>query len=119
VTSRIFAELLYRFRDAPYPGVQAQIARLALRLPPLPSRDRSGSRLDVVQARLAVTLALARVVQMSYGDRRQTAPRRPIRSKSLVGLVDRGQQLEVGPPMVFLGKKRRRQTVGRTRPAAV
>jgi hypothetical protein len=50
--------------------IQAQIARLALRigLVPFANRDRRGACLDVVQSPLAVTLALAQVVQMSDRD---------------------------------------------------
>ena len=93
--------------------IQAQIAGLALRigLAPLADRDRRGPRLDVVQTPLAVTLALAQVVQMSHRDPRQTrilllavelnlafqdAPRRRP-AQGLVRLIDRGQQLDVGP----------------------
>src|SRR5271170_4909641 len=87
--------------------IQAQITGLTLwlRLAPLPDRDRSGPRLDVVQTSLAVTLAAAQVVQMSHGDRSQprillpavelnlafqNAPRCRT-AQALVRLVDRGQ----------------------------
>jgi hypothetical protein len=93
--------------------IEAQIAgpSAGFGLAPLTDGHRRGPRFGVVQAPLAVALAAAQVVQMSYGDGCQprvllsaveldlaleNAPRgRP--AQGLMRLVDRGQQLDVGP----------------------
>ena len=93
--------------------VQAQKAGLALRLrlAPLADLHRRGPRLGVVQAPLAITLAMAQVVQMSHRDRGQPrvfAPSVDVKlafqnasggraAQGFMRLVDRDQQLDVGP----------------------
>ena len=102
--------------------IETQIARLpaGCGLAPLADGHRRGSRFGVVQAPLAVALAAAQVVQMGYGDGRQpcvllaaveldlaleNAPCGRA-AQGLMRLVDRGQQLDVGP----------REALGKTPP---
>ena len=93
--------------------VDAQIAGLALRigLAPLADRDRRGPGFTVVEPSLAIARAGPQVVEMAVGNLRQTlelalavdlelalqnGPRgRP--GERLMGLIDGGQQFDVGP----------------------
>src|SRR5665213_1423480 len=80
-------------------------------LAPLTDGNRSGSRPGVVEQPLAIALAVAQVVEMAVGYLRQTLElglavdlKLALENRhggwpgeGLMGLVDRGQQLDVGP----------------------